>query len=597
MANLLPITNGKTTWRLLFASIMKTPGQFVGLMVLFALSSLAALLTPIMVGQLIDRVSAGQMGSYPWGALGVILIATFAYALLTRAWTYQGQKMGVRLNRDLGVDLVDSSLKLDAQTVEDAGSGDLVARLTDDVDSVRQVLADGLPEFIHISVYMVITSITIFLVNPVIGLVTVPMFLFMFCALRIFLPRIAAITRLKTEAISEMTVAATENIRGAGTITELGIANARNQVQNERIWAAFRISDRMVVARSIFWAVDAFNSLLPLVLSVIWGAYCVERNWASWGDVATASIMLFTMRVNSDIFTFWLDRLREMTVTMGRVFGVIDLSAQQQARRVTAGSGENIPATQVETSHHGHKESEQTAAYSVPDDPVVELTGVTYGYNPEVPVIRGVNLRLAAGQSLALVGRSGSGKTTLARLIAGSLAADSGVVRVGGQAVGQGLYPTEVDSTGRPTLLICTQEAHLFLGTLADNLTLVAPDASETQMLAALRAVGADWVDSLPEGVQTRLGGGHCQLSRDQVQQLALARIVLADPHVVILDESTTQLELADARQSLEAVRKGRAVVIISHDARIASLADRAVLLSGGQIVAEGRPEQIFTRA
>lgn len=116
-------------------------------------------------------------------------------------------------------------------------------------------------------------------------------------------------------------------------------------------------------------------------------------------------------------------------------------------------------------------------------------------------------------------------------------------------------------------------------------------------MLAALRAVGADWVDFLPEGVQTRLGGGHCQLSRDQVQQLALARIVLADPHVVILDESTTQLELADARQSLEAVRKGRAVVIISHDARIASLADRAVLLSGGQIVAEGRPEQIFARA
>ena len=186
MANLLPITDGKTTWRLLARSILKTPWQLALLVVLFVASSLVTLITPIMVGQLIDRATTGQLTGYPWAELAVIGAAVVAGALLARAWTFQGQKMGVRLNRDLGIDLVGASLHLDAQTVEDAGSGDLVARLTDDVDSVRQVLATGLPEFAHISIYMLITAATIFTVNPAIGLVTVPLFIVMTIVLTIF---------------------------------------------------------------------------------------------------------------------------------------------------------------------------------------------------------------------------------------------------------------------------------------------------------------------------------------------------------------------------------------------------------------------------
>ncbi|WP_237208772.1 ABC transporter ATP-binding protein [Rothia nasimurium] len=580
MANLLPITDGKTTWRLLTLSILKTPWQLALLVLLFVSSSIATLVTPIMVGQLIDRATTGQLTGYPWAELAVIGCAVVAGALLARAWTFQGQKMGVRLNRDLGIDLVGASLQLDAQTVEDAGSGDLVARLTDDVDSVRQVLATGLPEFAHISVYMLITAATIFTVNPAIGLVTVPLFIVMTIVLSIFLPRIATLTREKTEAVSDLTVVATENIRGAGTVAELGISEARTRVQDERIWKTFEVSDRMVMVRSIFWAVDAFNSFLPLVLSMVWGAYCVEQGWATWGDVATASIMLFTMRVNSDIFTFWLDRLREMTVTMGRVFGVIDLSNQQQARRAAGQAPAPTHLLDLGASA-----------------PVIDLQGVTYGYDPAAPVIKGVDLQLAAGETLALVGRSGSGKTTLARLIAGSLTADSGTVRVGRHLVGNGLYPTQAGEDGRPTLLICTQEAHVFVGTLAENMQVAAPDASEAEILSALHAVGATWAEDLPEGLATQVGGTNSVLTRDQIQQLGLARIVVANPQAVILDESTTQLELADARQSLAAVMQGRAVIIISHDARIASLADRAVLLENGELVAEGAPAEIFARA
>ncbi|MFW0119109.1 ABC transporter ATP-binding protein [Rothia sp. P5764] len=585
MANLLPITDGKTTWRLLGRSVLKTPWQLALLMLLFVASSVTALATPIMVGRLVDAVTTGQLTGYPWEILLTILGAVLLGSLLTRAWTFQGQKLGVRLNRDLGIDLVEASLQLDAQTIEDAGSGDLLARLTDDLDSVRLVLATGLPEFIHISVYMVITSVTIFTVSPVIGLVTVPMFVLMALALAIFLPRIAATTRRKTEAMSELTVVATENVRGATTIQELGVQQARSGVQEEKIWEVFRISDRMVVLRSTFWAVDAFNAYLPLLLAMVWGSYCVCRGWATWGDVSTASIMLFSMRVDSDIFTFWLDRLREMTVTMGRVFGVIDLSDTQQARRESE-------------QYRGEASGQQSKTVSVQAWPpaAVKLQGVTYGYNPQSPVIEGIDLTVAQGESLALVGRSGSGKTTLARLIAGSLTAHSGRVQVMGQIVGNGLYPTEPLADHRPALLICTQEAHVFVGTLVENLAVAAPQANREQMLDALLAVGANWVSRLPDSLDTQLGDGSYELTRDQVQQLALARIVAANPHVVILDESTTQLELADASQSLAAVMKGRSVIIISHDSRIASLADRAVLLEEGRLVAEGTPDHIFAR-
>lgn len=575
MANLLPVASTGKTWRMLLASVMRTPGQFFWLIVLFVLSSLTSLAIPIAIGRLVDAASSRTLTGFPWGFILLIALAVVVGALLTRAWTFQGQRLGVRLNRDLGIDMVGAALELDAQTVEDAGSGDLLSRLTDDVDSIRQVLAQGLPEFLYITVYMILTATTLFFVNPFIGLVTVPTFVLMAILLSIFLPRIGKLTLYRAEAMSDFTVVANENIRGANTMRELGIVGARLQVQENRVDSIYSIARKLVSLRATYWAIDGFNSYMPLLLSIIWGAICVERGWASWGDAATASIMLFGMRVNADIFTYWLDRLREMSVTMGRVFGVIDLSHQQKARREQAAS------SKVNTE-------------SVTDDVVIRCESLTYGYTPESSVIKGVNLDVRAGENIALVGRSGSGKTTLARLIAGSLTADSGTVSVAGSPVGNGLYPTQVAQDGRPALLICTQEAHLFLGTLSDNMTVAAENATGAEQLAALHAVGADWVDDLPDGLDTELGTSATQLTRDQIQQLSLARIVVANPHAVILDESTTQLETADARASLHAILKDRAVIIISHDARIASMASRAVLLKGGRIEAEGTPAQMF---
>lgn len=580
MAKILPLTSGPVTWKLLLGLVVKTPWQLALLILLFIASSLTALVMPMMVGQIIDQASQGQLTAYPWVEISLLAVSVLAGALLTRAWTFQGQKMGVRLNRDLGVELVESSLTLDAQTLEEAGSGDLISRLTDDLDSIRQVLATGLPEFAYISVYTLITAVSIFAVNPVIGLVTVPMFLVMGLLLSLFLPRLGKLVARKLEAVSSYTVTATENLRGASTVAELGVHQARQQVLEEGIGRAYHLSDKVIRTKSIFWGLDAINSYMPLFLSIAWGSYAVGQGWASWGQVATASVMLFSMRINADIFTFWLIRLREMTVSMSRVFGVVDLARRQQAEKAGSGQAETLLA---------EKELQETG--------LIELEQVSYSYTSGQAVIQELSLSIGAQESLALVGRSGSGKTTLARLMAGSLSPQEGTIRVAGRPVGGGYYPTWLDDEGRPALLVCTQEAHLFVGSLAENLTVAAPQASDQQMLAALEAVGAHWAADLEEGLETQLGASGPELSRDQIQQLALARILLANPRAVILDESTTQLELADASTALGALMKGRAVIIISHDARIASLADRAILLEEGRIVAQGSPAQIFERA
>lgn len=581
MAKILPLTSGPVTWKMLLGLVLKTPWQLALLILLFLASSLTALVMPMMVGQIIDQASQGQLTAYPWAEIGLLAASVLAGALLTRAWTFQGQTMGIRLNRDLGIELVESSLTLDAQTLEEAGSGDLISRLTDDLDSIRQVLATGLPEFAYISVYTLITAASIFVVNPVIGLVTVPMFLVMGLLLSFFLPRLGKLVARKLEAVSTYTVTATENLRGASTVAELGVQQARQQVLEEGIGRAYHLSDRVIRTKSIFWGLDAINSYLPLFLSIAWGSYAVGQGWASWGQVATASVMLFSMRINADIFTFWLIRLREMTVSMSRVFGVVDLARRQQAERDRKKQAEALPAGQPLAQEPG----------------LIELEQVSYSYASGQAVIQELSLSIGAQESLALVGRSGSGKTTLARLIAGSLSPQEGTIRVAGRPVGGGYYPTWLDDEGRPALLVCTQEAHLFVGSLAENLTVAAPQASDQQMLAALEAVGAHWASELEEGLETQLGASGPELSRDQIQQLALARILLANPRAVILDESTTQLELADASTALGALMKGRAVIIISHDARIASLADRAILLEEGQLVAQGSPAQIFERA
>ncbi|MFW0179138.1 ABC transporter ATP-binding protein [Rothia sp. P7208] len=581
MAKLLPIAPAQTTWKIVARSIFATPQRVSWIFILFTLSSLATLITPWYIGKLVDAVLNQELRTYPWQSLAYIAISVVISAWLTRQWLYQSQIIGTRVHQDLGVQLVESSMSLDAQTIEDAGSGDLVSRITNDLEAIRDIITSGIPELTATIIRIFIFCGSILVLSVPLGMVTIPMLCFLAISLRFFLPKIAQGMLNIAGRSSELTTVMTENVRGAQTIRSLGVSQHRQTILDQRIDAFYDDTYRLVQVRATFWAVNAFNNYLPLLLTMLWGYYCVQHGWATWGEVSTAAILMFSLRINVEIMTFWITRMREMTVSMGRICGVIDLCSQQQHRR---------------------QQNHQKYSETVPHTATVHIEQMSYGYTPDNHVIHHIDLDIPERQSLALIGRSGSGKTTLARLIAGSLTASSGQIAVLGERVGDGRYPTTPAADGRPRLLICTQEAHLFLGTIAENLNMVCTQASEAEMYHALEAVGASWIHHFNDGLHTRVGGEHSAdnavtLSEQQIQHIALARIVLANPHAVILDESTTALELEQARQSLNAIFKDRTVIIISHDARITSLAQRAVLLENGSIADIGETEEILRQA
>ncbi len=580
MAKQLPIETPAYVARRMWHYLAAHKGRALYTFVIYMVSTLMGAVVPLQIGATVDDVVAGKFSSYPWQPILIILAAFIVQAVTLMVSSYSAARLGALVTRDTNQDTLDGTLDLDARTVEEAGSGDLLTRVTDDLSSAASSVSTDLLGAIYVVLYFIISTISLAFVSPAMGLIMLPMIAGLALIMSKMLPLMAARNQTAQECVSDLNSVLTENIRGTSTIRELGVHDAREEVfsaeNKERLFGA---QLGMVRIRQMYFTVDAINAWMPTILCMLWGAACVAIGWASWGAVATASVMVFSLRTLADMLNHHVSNLRIMLVNMGRVFGVVSLAKKQREERAQ------------------HR-AEAFAAVSDEDvkDPqyAIECTDVSYGYSPDALVLEGINLKIRRGEALALVGRSGSGKTTLARLIGGSLTALEGTITVMGRPVGHGDFPTDAAADGRPRLLVCTQEAHVFFGTLADNFTVVVPDATVEQMGEALDAVGARWWRDLPQGMDTVVSGADSPLTRDQIQQLALARIVLADPHAVILDESTTQLELADATESLSAVLANRAVLIISHDARIASLADRAVLLHEGRIIAEGSPAEIF---
>jgi ABC-type multidrug transport system fused ATPase/permease subunit len=232
------------------------------------------------------------------------------------------------------------------------------------------------------------------------------------------------------------------------------------------------------------------------------------------------------------------------------------------------------------------------------DEPAnAELRGedLRYAYRPGHDVLHGIDLGLRTGERLAVVGPSGSGKSTLGRLLSGIHGPRTGSVTVGGVE----LTTLPLDRL-RTEVALVTQEHHVFIGTLRDNVVLAREGASDQEVHAALRAVeAADWVAGLPDGLDTKLGSGHLALTPGRAQQVALARLILADPHTIVLDEATSLIDPRTARHlegSMNALLTGRTVVAIAHRLHTAHDADRIAVVIEGRIVELGSHDELVAQ-
>jgi ABC-type multidrug transport system fused ATPase/permease subunit len=449
--------------------------------------------------------------------------------------------------------------------VEKAGSGDLLTRATSDVGSLSRVVRSGIPEVMVAVVTTILTVIAAALSGWLILLPCLFVLPLLSISTRWYLKRAPKAYLAERQSYARLLAGVHETVDGARTVEALRLPGRRVRRSENDIAGAFAIEKYTLRLRTFWYPTVELTFMLPLVIALSWGGWLYAQGLASLGAVTAVTLYVIALADPLDQLISWLDEVQVGAASLARLVGV----AQARAPR--------------------------TADAPEPMDEQIRLSNVSFAYDTGRDVLHDVDLRLRPGERLAVVGPSGAGKSTIGRLLAGISRPRVGSVTVGGVPIAD-LPPDRL----RAHVALVTQEYHVFVGTIADNLRLAAPAATDEQLHAALVAVDADsWVDALPDGLQSRVGSGELTLTLEpgQAQQLALARLVLADPHTLVLDEATSLMDPSAARhleQSLAAVMRGRTVVAIAHRLQTAHDADRVAVVEDGRVSEIGSHQELI---
>ncbi|PII83828.1 hypothetical protein BMH32_09645 [Leucobacter sp. OLJS4] len=560
----LPVASARETARASMGLLLRDPWRLAAATLLLAAGAAAGLLVPWLLGSLVDAVIGGRDP----GELALRCAALLGSGAVAAALEWGGGILLVgclqRALARLREDVFAAALSIDLGRVEEAGSGDIVARVTGDVEAVTDAVSGVLPRFLQAGFTIVLTAVGLTAVDPWLALgalLAVPIQVWITVR---FLRRSRPIyTRLRREEALRGQVII-DSVSGADTVRA-------HRLQRDRLGRISEASLRAVeTQRDAARARNRFVGGLNLAEFVGLGAVLAI------GFVRAGAGALSIGGVTAGALFF-----HRLFGPIGGLLGSID-----DLQRALAGLERLVGVRQLA----GMRAEAETHPV---EDATIRIESASYRYpGARADALRGISLEIAAGSTLALVGASGSGKSTLGRLIAGIGAPGSGTVRVGGAPAETASLPGRGGSAARPAVLLVTQESHLFGGTVADNLRLADPGADDGQLAAALRRVGRD-PGTLPDGLGTVPEPDHLLL-----QQIALARVLLADPAVVVLDEATAHAGpdgvLEDA---LREVGRGRTSIVIAHRLTQALDADRVAVLEGGALVECAPPSELLDRS
>ncbi|RSN37746.1 multidrug ABC transporter ATP-binding protein [Amycolatopsis sp. WAC 01416] len=558
----LPLADKKDVRRWIKETARDNKREFSVMLGLFCVATAIGLAGPRLLGVLVDEVVGGTTTTtITWLAVAFVVVlgaqAWFKGLARLRARVF-GERILAR-NRE---EFVGNALNLPLGTVEAAGTGDLLSRATTDVSRIDHAVRFGAPEILIAAVTVVFTVVAMVLTSPFLALG-------LLVALPLLVPvniwyqrRIPDVMRRMLDKWSELQSTTHETAEGARTAEALNLTGRRISAGHDGLDASM-LGERKIRALQMRWIPSLeISYVLPVPVMLGLGLLAYSNGWEGLGTITAMLLYSQVMTGPLNEALFWLADMQVAGASLRRLLGV-------------------RPAPSSET------------ASETPRGQDIEVRDVRFGYNADREVLHGIDLRVPAGERLAIVGPSGAGKSTLGRLLAGMSAPTSGSVRIGGAEVS-----TLPDDVLRGEVLLLTQEQHVFAGTLRDNLTLPAGDWSDDRLLAALASVGAsDWVASLPDGLDTKVGAGAVAVPAALAQQLALARVVLADPHTLVLDEATSLLDTGSARElerSLSAVLEGRTVIAIAHRLHTAAAADRVAVIEGGRVTELGSHAELL---
>jgi ABC-type multidrug transport system fused ATPase/permease subunit len=548
-----------------FASRLLKSRRFMitALLVLHALAAMAGLVVPRILGSLVDAASAaGTLAA----TLNGLALAVTGVVVLQAILTFFALRMSVLFGQDLLAEareyVVRTVLGLPLGRVESASTGDLVTRVTRDVSTMSMSVRFGLPESVIAGMTTLLTVVAMLLNSPLLTLpllVTAPLLIF---AARRYVKRAPKGYITEGGTYSQINSTFTETVEGARTVEALGLQRNRIEQGDQDIAVSAQAERYTMTLRNLLFIVIGFAYDTPLPMVLILGGIGYANGWVSLGQVTAATLYVQALVEPLDRLIRNVDRLQVGIASTSRLLGIAAVPQDREP-------GDELPMGN-------------------------QLVGrnLRFAYRNDHDVLHGIDLALRPGERLAIVGPSGSGKSTLGRLLSGINKPRTGSVTVGG--VELTALPVPVLRT---EVALVTQEHHVFVGTVRDNIILARESSPDDVVIEALRTVDAwDWVQRLPQQLGTVLGSGQQKLTPAQAQQIALARLVVADPHTLALDEATSLIDPRTARHlegSMAALLQDRTVVAIAHRLHTAHDADRIAVVIDGRIAELGSHHEL----
>lgn len=538
--------------------------------ILFSLVTAAVSTLPVyLVGLLVDRVRDGDSSRAVVGLAAVIGVAALIGGLGAGLSTYLVRRLGECLVADLREEVLERALHLPATTIEQSGRGDVLSRVGTDIAVVTRAASQVVPTALSAVFLVVVTLIAFTSMDWRLGLagaLCVPVYAM---SLRWYLPRSGPMYADERVAAAALAQAIVESTQGAKTIEAYEIHGEHlAQIQGASAQARDITIEVFALVTRFVGRINSAE-FIGLTATLVAGFILTQAGLITVGQTTAAALMFCRLFIPIGMLMYNFDEVQSGAASLARLVGVLDLKT---VRRHPQGN-ENVPPT--------------------PTGSDVELMGVSYCYSPGSQVLHGVSLHIPSGTRCALVGSTGAGKTTLASIVAGLLAPTSGHARIGGVDISE-INPDEVSRW----VAVITQEVHVFSGPLIDDLRLGAPHASPEEIWAVLRRLGADdWASDLDDGLDTLVGEGGLALTPVQAQQVAMARLMLADPQVVVLDEATAEagsVNAAELEDAAVAVMTGRTSLVVAHRLTQAATADYVAVMADGRIVEGGTPAELL---